>query len=239
MFLRQGTSDGLLFSTFTTFLTHIIGAQKPPPKSQKSKWKLLSCVGLFATPWNSPGQNTRVDSRSLLQGIFPTQGSNPGLPHCRQILYQLSHNGSPQRAKEWGSRLDHNMRPMPMGGRSRQQIRRASRNRQMGRRLFRSSPKPFHHVSSTEAQHQLENKGDKETDCETQISLLSKKRQEWVQAHAQVHGNVHDGHWPKAHVHSSTALGNTFQLTQSKTICFLLKWIILFPKASNPCLLGK
>ena len=34
-------------------------------------------------------------SRSLPQGIFPTQGSNPGLPHCRQILYQLSHRGSP------------------------------------------------------------------------------------------------------------------------------------------------
>ena len=47
------------------------------------------------SPWNSPGQNTGVDSFSLLQGIFPTQGSNPGLPHCRQILYQLSHKGSP------------------------------------------------------------------------------------------------------------------------------------------------
>jgi len=33
---------------------------------------------------------------SLLQGIFPTQGSNPGLPHCRRILYQLSHKGSPR-----------------------------------------------------------------------------------------------------------------------------------------------
>ena len=43
------------------------------------------------TPWNSPGQNTGVDSLSLLQGIFPTQGSNPGLLHCRWILYQLSH----------------------------------------------------------------------------------------------------------------------------------------------------
>ena len=39
------------------------------------------------SPWNSPGQNTQVGSLSLLQGIFPTQGSNPGLPHCRQILY--------------------------------------------------------------------------------------------------------------------------------------------------------
>ena len=45
--------------------------------------------------WNSPGQNTGVDCHFLLQGIFPTQGSNPGLLHCRQILYQLSHKGSP------------------------------------------------------------------------------------------------------------------------------------------------
>ena len=37
-----------------------------------------------------------MGSCSLLQGIFPTQGSNPGLPHCRQILYQLSHQGSPK-----------------------------------------------------------------------------------------------------------------------------------------------
>ena len=42
-------------------------------------------------PWNSPGQNTGVGSLSLLQGIFPTQGLNPGLLHCRQVLYQLSH----------------------------------------------------------------------------------------------------------------------------------------------------
>ena len=39
------------------------------------------------SPWNSPGQNTGMDSLSLLQGIFSTQGSNPGLPHCRWILY--------------------------------------------------------------------------------------------------------------------------------------------------------
>ena len=52
------------------------------------------------TPWNSPGQNTVVGSCSLLQGIFPTQGSNPGLLHCRQILYQLSYQGSP-RVLEW------------------------------------------------------------------------------------------------------------------------------------------
>ena len=55
--------------------------------------------GLYS-PWNSPGRNTRVGSLSLLQGIFPTQGSHPGLPHCRQILYHLSHNASP-RTLEW------------------------------------------------------------------------------------------------------------------------------------------
>ena len=53
----------------------------------------LRSHGLYS-PWNSPGQNTGVGSLSLLQEIFPTQGSNPGLPHCRQILYQLSHKGS-------------------------------------------------------------------------------------------------------------------------------------------------
>ena len=50
--------------------------------------------GLYS-PWNSPGQNTGVGSLSLLQGIFPSQGSNPGLLHCRRILYQLRHKGSP------------------------------------------------------------------------------------------------------------------------------------------------
>ena len=55
--------------------------------------------GLYS-PWNSPGQNTGVGSLSLLQGIFPTQGSNPGLPYCRWSLYQLSHKGSP-RILEW------------------------------------------------------------------------------------------------------------------------------------------
>ena len=50
--------------------------------------------GLY-NPWNSLGQNAGVGSLSLLQGIFPTQGSNPGLLHCRQVLYQLSYQGSP------------------------------------------------------------------------------------------------------------------------------------------------
>ena len=51
--------------------------------------------GLEATrllcPWDSPGKNTGVGCQALLQGIFPIQGSNPGLLHCRQILYHLNH----------------------------------------------------------------------------------------------------------------------------------------------------
>ena len=61
------------------------------------KWKSLSHARLIV---DSPGQNTGVGSLFLLQGIFPTQGSNPGLPHCRWFLYQLSYKGSP-RILEW------------------------------------------------------------------------------------------------------------------------------------------
>ena len=59
----------------------------------------LQLHGLYS-PWNSLGKNTGVGRLFLLQGIFPTQGSNPGLPHCRQILYQLSHKRS-TRIMEW------------------------------------------------------------------------------------------------------------------------------------------
>ena len=52
------------------------------------------------SPWNSPGQNTEVHSLYLLQGLFPNQGLNLGLSHCKQILYQLSHKGNP-RILEW------------------------------------------------------------------------------------------------------------------------------------------
>ena len=49
---------------------------------------------------DSPGKNNGVGCHALLQGIFPTSGSNPGLPHCRSIIYHLSHKGSPRRL-EW------------------------------------------------------------------------------------------------------------------------------------------
>ena len=64
------------------------------------KWKSLNRVWLFVTPWlyspwNSPGQNTRMDNLSLLQGIFLTQGSNPGLPHSRWSLLPAEPQGKP------------------------------------------------------------------------------------------------------------------------------------------------
>ena len=46
-------------------------------------------------PWDFPGNSTEVDCHFLLQGIFPNQGLNPVLLHCRQTLYHLSHQGSP------------------------------------------------------------------------------------------------------------------------------------------------
>ena len=65
-------------------------------KLTKWKWKSLSHVRFFATPWTIQSMEfSRPEYCSLLQGIFPTQGSNPGLLHCRQTLYQLSHQGSP------------------------------------------------------------------------------------------------------------------------------------------------
>ena len=57
--------------------------------------------GLYS-PWTSPSQNTGVGSLSLLQRIFPREGLNPRLPHCRQILYQLSHKGT-----QWMWELDY------------------------------------------------------------------------------------------------------------------------------------
>ena len=76
--------------------------------------------GLYS-PWNSLGQNTGVGSLSLVQGIFPTQESNPGLSHCRQILYQLSKKGSPRIlelvAYPFSSASSHRIRVSSIAGR--------------------------------------------------------------------------------------------------------------------------
>ena len=108
--LSQSEGSGLSFSTSW------LGRGWPQETESKQKleighhkcltsWKNL-CEKCFIWPhglyssWNSPGKNTGMGSLSLLQGILPTQGLNPGLPHCRWVLYQLSNQGSP-RILEW------------------------------------------------------------------------------------------------------------------------------------------
>ena len=83
------------------YITLLVGYTPIKIKLKKKKSESCSVVsdslrphGLYS-PWESPGQNTGKSSLSLLQRIFPTQGLNWDLLHCRQILYQLSYEGSP------------------------------------------------------------------------------------------------------------------------------------------------
>ena len=83
-------------------------------RERKREREPLNSVWLFVTPWtvparllcpfNSPGKNTGVDCHSLLQGIL-TRGSNPGLLHCRWIIYHLSYQWSPGVGPNYYSRL--------------------------------------------------------------------------------------------------------------------------------------
>ena len=78
---------------------------------------IQSCLTLATlatySPWNSSGQNTGVGSLSFLQGIFPTQGLKPGLLHCRQILYQLSHKEKPKNTAVGSLSLLQQIFPTP------------------------------------------------------------------------------------------------------------------------------
>ena len=99
---REGekTSDDIALCILSTFLISAVG-KKVRMRENLNKWSESYSVvsdslrphGLYGT-WNSPGQNTGVDSLSLLQGIFLTQGLNWDLLHCRQILYQLRYEGT-------------------------------------------------------------------------------------------------------------------------------------------------
>ena len=93
--------------TLSSALAGIFLPTVPPGKSQCSVFHFIYKIQkdqsedrIESSLWNSPGQNTGVGRLSLLQGSFSTQGLNPGLSHCMQILYQLSHKGSP-RILEW------------------------------------------------------------------------------------------------------------------------------------------
>ena len=84
------------------------------------KVKLLSHAQLFATPWtvactkllspwDFPGKSTGLACHFLLQGIFLTQGSDPGLPYCTQTLYHLSHQGSPGLQSRGSQRIGYSL----------------------------------------------------------------------------------------------------------------------------------
>ena len=90
--LESSTLKALIFSKAKKQLWTVF---KLKVKVTQSCLTLCDRPCVLYSPWNSPGQNTGVGSLSLLQGIFPTQGLNPGLLHCRRILDQLSHKGSP------------------------------------------------------------------------------------------------------------------------------------------------
>ena len=89
---------------------HIVHFQQNVYSIERKKVKSLSHARLFATPWivacpkllrpwDFQGKSTEVGCYFFLQGIFPTQGSNPGLSHYRQMLYHLSHHVSPLATK--------------------------------------------------------------------------------------------------------------------------------------------
>ena len=85
--LASRTRKSLSESVSCSVVSNSLGPQGLQPP-------ILLCL------WNSPGKHTGMGSHALLQGIFLTQGSNPGLQHCRQILCHLSHQGSPRTVRE-------------------------------------------------------------------------------------------------------------------------------------------
>ena len=89
----HGTVHGILQARILEWVAFLFprGSSKPKDRTQVSH-----IAGGFFTSWaTGKPKNTGVGSLSLLQRIFPTQESNGGLPHCGQILYQLSYQGSP------------------------------------------------------------------------------------------------------------------------------------------------
>ena len=92
------TVHGILQARILEWVAFSSSRDLPNP-GIKPRSPTLRADSLPAEPPGKP-KNIGVDSLSLLQRIFPTQGSSPGLLHCRQILYQLSHQGSP-RILEW------------------------------------------------------------------------------------------------------------------------------------------
>ena len=93
--IKRRSLEEKLWETYCCSVLYLVAQSCPTP-----------CDPMYYSPpgssfyGDSPGKNTRVGGHALLHGIFPTQGLNPGLPHCRWIPYHLSHQGNP-RILEW------------------------------------------------------------------------------------------------------------------------------------------
>ena len=85
---------------FHTVCLDLLCASESCSVMSGSLWPPWTLPDRLLCPRNSPGQNNGVGNHSLLQGTFPTQGLNPGLPFCRRTVYHLSHQVSP-RIQEW------------------------------------------------------------------------------------------------------------------------------------------
>ena len=83
---------------FSHYLLHLGGSLDHASESRSVVSDSLRLHGLYS-PWRFPGQNIGVGSLALLQEIFPTQGLNRGLPHCRRVIYQLGHKQDGRRGK--------------------------------------------------------------------------------------------------------------------------------------------
>ena len=88
-FFYKNVLDNILLACVCMFLAQLCPTLCNPTDLQPTR---LLC------PWSSPGKNTGVGCHSLLQRLFPTQGLNPSLPHCRQVLYHLKPQRSPKQA---------------------------------------------------------------------------------------------------------------------------------------------
>ena len=101
LLLKDPGTEPWVLMALCSALSPLAGSRNHSVKVKVAQSRPTLCDPMDCTPprllcpSNSSGQNTGVSSCSLPQGIFPTQGSNPGLPHCRRILYQQSYQGSP------------------------------------------------------------------------------------------------------------------------------------------------
>ena len=125
--------------------------------------------------WNSPGQNGGEGGLSLLQGIFATQGSNPCLPHCRRILHQLSHQGSPKGASFLSQRKINEIITLPEGQRQQHWGKRNWRRQRLYRGGKRKEVKKKKRKNKRKKNKGLEEKGGMTTAITTKWFMFNKQ----------------------------------------------------------------